>query len=417
MSTTPSRVRISSSALDFQLVRNKSDTIVPTMYHYRKPKLKKGRLWYIEYYYRIPIDVRPLYNKDWLRFRIKEDINRRVGYEKEVYAEWLRGAVEESLKNGFNPFKHVLQKAEQEQKGIEKKELNATDALELFLEEWKLRGLEPESLSKYNKVIGRLIAWLKLKQIPYINVEEITQNHIELFLRDMKKDHGFSNREYNNHFDFTRTAFNYLLKKKYITESPCVGIDKMKAKTSKHRYYDQKSLDDITKAMAISDPYVLLAFQSVYYLCLRSDKEMMHLKVGNIKWEENKVLSFTKGNSERYIPMDEHIKSIWLNHGINNYPRDHYIFGIHGKPDIKPFGKGFFSKRFRKVREAAGLSKDFSLYSAKHTRIIHLKTAGAMDADIMSLTGHKDFTAYAIYLRDLGITADINSLNKASRKI
>ena len=59
----------------------------------------------------------------------------------------------------------------------------------------------------------------------------------------------------------------------------------------------------------------------------------------------------------------------------------------------------------------------FSLYGAKHTRIIHLKNDGATDSDIMSLTGHRDFTAYAKYLRDLGLGADAKKLNLLSRKL
>ena len=42
---------------------------------------------------------------------------------------------------------------------------------------------------------------------------------------------------------------------------------------------------------------------------------------------------------------------------------------------------------------------------------------GLNDADIMSLTGHKDFSAYAKYLRDLGLSADVKKINEKSRKI
>lgn len=69
------------------------------------------------------------------------------------------------------------------------------------------------------------------------------------------------------------------------------------------------------------------------------------------------------------------------------------------------------------ARNAAGLSKDFSLYSAKYTRVVHLKYDGVSDSDIMSLTRHKTFEAYSIYLRGLGLTADIKNINAKSRKI
>jgi site-specific recombinase XerD len=420
-------VRISSSArtkpvpiAGFIVSNKNSVSSVSRIFHYRKPVIVKSKTgWYIKYYYRIPANIRMDYdNKEWYRFRVKEDINRRSGKEREQYAEWLRTSIEESLKNGYNPFIPEMKLIEQEENvDEEKKELGAKDAMLLFLEVWEKRGLEPASMAKYKRTANRLIEWFEKKSIPYRNIQEITQDNIEQFLNELKREKKFSNREYNNTYDFTRTIFNFLLKKKYISESPCAGIDKMKSASKKHRFFDEKNLKAIKKAMTI-DPYLDFACDTVYYLCIRSEKELMNLKVGNILWSQNKILAeITKGKSERYIPMDENIKALFIKNKIDQFSSDYYVFGIDGKPSKKPFGKGFFSKRFRKIRDAAGLDPNFTIYGFKHTRVIHLKQDGAPDSDIMSLTGHKDFAAYAKYLRDLGMDADAAKINKLSRKI
>lgn len=393
-----------------------SDNTVPNLYHYRTPKLKKAKnIWYIEYYYRVPLNVRDLYNgKEWLRFRIKKDINRRTGSERQEYADWLLQEITSSLKGGYNPFNPASEYAAEE---IEEKQvLNITDALNLFLEKWKTRGLDPLSYMKYERYVKRLIDWLTLKKIPYRDVTEITQNHIENFLTDMKQTHQFSNREYNNHFDFIRTAFNFLLKKKYITESPCAGIEKQKVKVTKHRFYDAKALDEITRALKVQDPFTWLVFQAVYYLCVRSDKELSNLKVGNIQWEQSVILAEVSKTDQRYIPMDDNIKFLLKEH-IKDAPGEYYIFGAYGNPAAIPFSHGLYAKKFRKVRDLIGMSDKYTLYGAKHTRVIDLKQSGATDADVMSLTGHKDFVSYAKYLRDIGLAADMEKLNKLSRKI
>jgi len=394
---------------------------VSIIFNYRKPVLVKSEKgWYIKYYYRIPVHVRKFYgDKEWFRFRIKEDINRRTGADREEYAEFLRASIAESLKDGYNPFEPEQEYVEKEELGIEeKKELGAKDAMLLFLEVWGKRGLTEASMSKYKRTANRLIEWFEKKSIPERNIQEITQENIEQFLNELKKEKKFSNREYNNTYDYTRTIFNFLLKKKYISESPCAGIDKMKSKSTKHRYFDEKALTAVTKAMVATDPYLYFAFQAVYYLCVRSEKELRNLQVGNIMWEQNKILAeTTKGDSERYIPMDENIKKLFLDRGIDKYPEDYYVFGIKGEPSAVTFGKEFFSKRFRKMRDLANIDKKHTLYGAKHTRVIHLKQDGLSDADIMSLTGHKDFSAYAKYLRDVGLDADANKINKLSRKI
>ncbi len=387
---------------------------------YRKPRIVKGKAgWYITYYYRVPSHIRHLFTSDFCRFRLTEDMNRRKGEDREQYANWLLGSIEDSLKQGYNPFINDQRYVEAISSELPT-EMSCEEAFDLFLETWKKRGLESSSLAKYKKCVNRLASWLHARKMLNENIKSIKTTHIEAFLNDGRKEYGFSNREYNNTFDFIRTCFNFLVKKDIIAKSPCAGIDKLKTNTTKHRFYDAASLKAVTKALLASDPYTYLACQTVYYLCIRSDKELMNFRVGNILWDQNKILldaKGTKGKSARYVPMDDNIKKLFLDRGIDKYPPEYFVFGIKGKPSSLPFGTGFFAKRFRKVRDAADLPDTYTIYSMKHTRIIHLKQDGLSDSDIMSLTGHKDFVAYARYLRDLGLDANPEKINKVSRKV
>lgn len=396
-------------------------SVSKVIFNYRPPKLVKSIYgWYISYYYRIPINVRHLYeNKEWLMFRIKEDINRRKGNDREQYAEWLLQEITTSLKNGYNPFYAEKTEAD-EQAEVIPDEVSAFKALNLFLEKWNQRGLEPKSYDKYKRYVSRFMEWLDQNKMLHGDIKKIKTEHIELFLTSTKKLLNHSNREYNNQFDFIRTAFNYLLKKKIIDESPCVGVDKLKAKVTKHRYYDNASLEQITKVLLLTDPYLYFACQVTYYACIRADKELMNLKVGNINFEENKILlaaAGAKGNRDRYIPLDENLKKIFVERGIDKADPSLFVFGVKGQPSREPFSPGFFSKRFSKVRKKAGLSNVYTVYGFKFTRVVHLKHDGLDDASIMSLTGHSDFTSYAKYLRNLGLEASPEKINKVSRKI
>lgn len=399
--------------------------ILPRFYHYRNPRIVKGKSsWYIEYWYRIPLEIRHLYNnQEWHRFRFREDINKRRGTDREEYAEWLKNEITNSLKNGYNPFLpeiEYLEKTEKYPEQEKQKLLVAKDAIELFLEKWKERGLDKNSYAKYARYLNRFYEWLHTKRLLFDDIKNIKSSHIEAFLADLKKKYGFGNREYNNTYDGIRTAFNFWLKKKIIDESPMADVSKLRAKALKHRFFDDAAFASILKLLKAKDEYTLFAFQVVYYLCVRSEKELKYLKAGNINWSQNNILaeaSGTKGSAERYIPLDNNIKDIFIKRGLDKANPNYYIFGIKGIPSSQPFGKGFFSKRFARIREEAGLPSWFTLYGAKHTRVIHLKQDHISDADIMMLTGHKDYTAFAKYLRDLGITADPEKINKVSRKI
>lgn len=405
----------------FIISEKNSVSSVSKISQYRKPRLVKAKHgWYIKYYYRIPLAVRKLYDdKEWYPFRIKEDMNRRKGQEREEFANWLLEEITLSLKNGYNPFKPDLDLMNDTAASVAVADtMSIRSALLLFLQKWGERGLDKTSLGKYNRYVGRLLDWLTEKHLQESAVADITADLLEKFLQENKRKHNLSNREYNNTLLFLRTAFSFLVKKKLITENPLADVDKQQARTVKHRYFDAVSLKTITTGLQTLDPYTLFAFQVVYHLCIRAEKELQNFKIGNILWDQDKVfIDVGKGNKQRYIPMDQKIKKILQDRNLDQYPAHFHVFGPWGEPAEKSFSGTFFSRKFMKVRKKLGMDAAFSLYGAKHTRVIHLKQDGATDGDIMSLTGHTDPTAYAKYLRDLGLDADPKKLNLLSRNL
>jgi hypothetical protein len=91
--------------------------------------------------------------------------------------------------------------------------------------------------------------------------------------------------------------------------------------------------------------------------------------------------------------MPDEMLNVFKQRKILNYPGDYYVFSAphknkfvkDGEPGLENFGKGFFSKRFSKIRTKIGLDRNFTIYGLKHSRIIHLKLDGVADQDIMSL--------------------------------
>lgn len=390
---------------------------------YKEPKLKtSGKKWYVEYYYRIPKELSS--KKQWERFKVYEDINRIKTMD---YAYQLLKAVREGLEQGFNPFEPTKIFIKNETDLLYKKQWSINQAILHFKTMWKERGIEQASLSKYNRVADRFLKWCIGRGIQHEGIESITTKHIEAYLSFVKKDHKLTNRGYNNEKGFLNTMFIFFIKDCNCPKNPCIGISKQKTSSKKHKYYDQKTFSRIKEAMDKGDPYLLFAAQVVYYLCVRSEKELKMLRVGNIIAERKQVLinaEDSKTDADRYVPMADEMYKIFKERKIFDYPGNYFVFSVQSKtkfvkdgvPGPVPFGSGFFSKRFAKIRKAAGLSSDYTIYGMKHTRIVHLKTDGVQDVDIMSLTGHKSYQAYSEYLKDLGLTSNPDAINKHTRK-
>jgi site-specific recombinase XerD len=424
------RFRISSSALDkssetpintgrFTFWGNYTDEMQTRKFITYKPAKLRGKYpnWYVEYYYHKPAELIPAGAKShWQRFKVYEDINRNNSRE---YAQLLVDAVNYALENGYNPFEdHTKEFREPE------KIWTIQQALLYFLQKWRERGLSPASIYKYKRAVDLFNAWAP----DHYPAKKVSREYIEAFLNQCKNQFNWTNRNYNNTQTLLNTAFLFLKEKKIIDDVPTHKIARMRTSTKKHKYYDEKTLAILLPLMRERDPYLYFAFQCVYYLCIRSEKELQHLKVGNIFPDRGQVFlsaGGTKTNADRYIPMPAPMLDVFKSRGILDYPSDWYVFSVaskntfvsDSKPGQAPFGKGFFSKRFARIRKAAGLSSDFTLYGAKHTRIVHLKKDGAKDDEIMSLTGHSDFVSYSKYLRDLGVDANIDKLSELTRVI
>jgi integrase len=249
---------------------------------------------------------------------------------------------------------------------------------------------------------------------------------VQLALQEESEREKWSNRTFNNNVTALSTVFNFLEDEKIIPENPTKKITRKKAKAQKHRYYDPERFKKVRAVMQQQDPLLFFAAKLVYYLCIRSEKELKYLKVGNIFLDRRQVFiqaEESKTDADRFISIPDELMDE-LAAIRNKYPTNYYVVGKGARikyvkentPSSKPFPVNMLSARFMKIRKAAGLSSNHTLYSFKHTRIIHLKQDGANDADIMQLTGHESYQAFSDYLRDLGMAGNPETINNISRK-
>lgn len=390
--------------------------------NWRPAKICYGKKkWFVYYQYKIPEQFKKLFpGKDWKRFKVYEDINI---IKTRDYAILLRDAVNTQLEKGFDPFS--LAKSKHDFKTVKNWTIN--QALNYFKTRSLDRGLELRTIRKYKYESNSFSRWLLKKNYSEYSITDISSQMIESYLNEKSKDKEWSNRTFNNSLTILRTIFNFFMKKKMIADNPMIEIEKRRSKSTKHKYYDGDKFRSILDLMQKKDATLYLAARLVYYLCIRSEKELKYFKTGNIFLETRKVLitaDDSKTDRDRYIPIADHIfeelKTI-----KESYPDNYFVIGVAHKnkfvnennPSPEPFGNGFLSKRFAKIRKAAGLSSDHTIYGFKHTRIIHLKLDGATDPEIMRLTGHTSFESYAKYLRDLDVDVDSENVNRLSRKI
>ncbi len=396
---------------------DKSATKPMKYFDYRPPKLVKGKRWYIEFYYRVPAELRPIEGRDWKRFIVNESINR---YKDDNYAqEVLRGVIV-ALERGYNPFEEAQITLALDGEGESTTGITIKKALEFFLEKYSKRGLEKTTMGKYSYAVELVRSYFADKKLLDQPINKVRKAHIENLLEENKQQRKWGNRQYNNIKKFIYTVFEYLRKKEIIEKNPVEFIESLKSKSKKHKYYDKQLFPKVTAIIKANDPYLWCAVQFVYYLCVRSEKELAAIKVGDII-EDGELFAFraeaTKSGRDELIPIDPNLKEVMKEMGLFKAKKTDYIFSIKGKPDSQPFGKNYFAKKFRVIRKLAGLTEEHTIYSWRHTRAVHLAKAGAKLIDIMKLMRHNDISTTAKYIRSLGLDIDVKDIQNKTQKI
>ncbi len=381
---------------------------------YRPARIVKTKTrWYVEYYYRVPLELREKVGKEWQRFRVFEDINI---FKTDDYAETLRNAINIKLAAGEGPYDYPKEVFAVEEE-VKPQALSLNVALDKFMENCREKDLRPKTLQNYRTVVNYLKEYfLKADNKIYRPVAYFSKDDMKTFLKESKQKNKWQNYTFNNYLGFAKTIFNWFVKEDIIEKSPFRDIEDLPVNITKHKYYDHVTSDKLKELMLKDDPMIYKVCMCVYYAGLRPKSELRFLKIENILADRDLIFipaSISKNRKDDYVQMDRNMKemlSAWL-----QFPKDYYLFGPDGEPSEKHTSANTFSNRFKKFKIKLRLGEDFTLYSWKHTRAIDLAEAGADPYQIMQLFRHSSLDITIKYLRGLGCNIS-SEISDKSRK-
>lgn len=389
-----------------------SATIVPRKYiTYRPPKIVKGKKrWYVEYWYRVPVELRDRYKKEFERFRVFEDINR---YKNNEYASLLRDAVELALNNGWSPFEDELEEVAPQ--GDTKAEWSLNFGLEQYIADCKEKKLRPKTVQSYTTIVNFLKEYFYKDNKIFKPLSDIKRDHIKDFLRHYSKLHSWTATTYNNYLGYTSAIFNWFVAEEKLEKSPVKGIKTKKATVTRHKFYDEATADALKKDISKSNPYLFSFVLFTYYTAIRPKSEARFIKIKHLLFDRNLIhipAEVAKNKQGDFVPMAEELKAMLI--AYRDLPPETYLWGLKG-PAAKPASQNHFASLYKPFKDKHGLGPDYSIYSWKHTRNIHLALAGASPYDIMRFNRHSSLEQTMNYLRDLGLTDYSEVLKKGGK--
>jgi integrase len=406
VSLLPHKPSVRNNTGGFYVNRHKKDTRY--MGDFTKPKLNKTKVngWFIYYNFMVPEPLRHLHSRGWKRFKVYAGINRMPVSEREKAAADIISELTLALRNGWlNPFE-----AEEEiiatPKVLTRTEMLCRDVLPLFMVSRIERHLDKTSISAYQSTVDWLmtgIADIPAGEVKYTDIS-VTINKVATDI-----DRLWGATTINKEWDFAQTVFNWMALEDYIIKNPLKGkVIKLPTTKTKHKWYDRETAIKVRRAILGSKtPWLINVCQFTYEILIRSKKELMNIKVGDIDMQLRRIYfrkEWTKNSADQYRDYSEAFHLMALKMKLDTANASWYVFSKGGKPGPEMCGHNYFSRSWEPIRDLLNLSDDYTVYGWKHTAIIHDMMNGVDGYTISHRARHADTKTTDDYKRDYDIT-------------
>ena len=230
----------------------------------------------------------------------------------------------------------------------------------------------------------------------------ISYENIQQFLFELSKD-NLSERTQARCISSLKAFFNFLVEEEIREDNPTSLLEGPKLGIY---LPDTLSLESIEKIIAAADTSTALGRRNqciveVLYGCGLRVSELTGLKISNINFKELYMRIEGKGGKTRFVPLAEFTANI-----LKDYIKNERAQGI-----INPKSSDilFLNRRgngltrvmiftiIKNLAKAAGITKNISPHTFRHSYATHLMENGADLRYIQEMLGHSSITTTEIY--------------------
>ena len=262
------------------------------------------------------------------------------------------------------------------------------------------RGLSKNSISNYTFDINKLVKWIVLNNIKTspINIEKET---LQEFIYTIAKE--LNPRSQGRIISGLKGFFNYLVFEEYRATNPLDLIESPKIGRKLPDTLSIEEIDSIISIIDLSKPQGERnrAIIEVLYGCGLRVSELISLKISDLFFDEGFIKVTGKGNKQRFIPIGSlTIKFIDI---YRNEIRVHQVIKPNAQDTLFLNRRGNELTRsmifhiVKELTEKAGIQKNISPHTFRHSFATHLLENGADLRAIQQMLGHESITSTEIY--------------------
>ena len=235
------------------------------------------------------------------------------------------------------------------------------------------------------------------------SINEVQRIHIVQFISFLKEQ-GKSSKTIARHLASIRAFHQFLLREKATEQDPSVLIDTPRQERTLPKVLSLKDVEILLNAPKLDDHFgrrdkamleLLYATGIRVSELIGLDLEHVHLAMGFIR-------CIGTGNKERIIPLGRAATEAIMQY--LDFGRPHFVANQH--PDAALFlnhqGKRMtrqgFWKILKKLAKDAGIAKELTPHTLRHSFATHLLESGADLRAVQEMLGHADISTTQVYM-------------------
>lgn len=261
------------------------------------------------------------------------------------------------------------------------------------------RGMSPNTVEAYTRDARNALAFFADNDIPLTRVTAETAMQFFGTLDDI----GIARRSQARTMAGIKSLFRYLLLEQYIGNDPLLLLETPHTGIHLPQVLDTCEIDAMTAAIDQNSPFALrnhAIIETLYGSGMRVS-ELSDLRISRINFDDGYVIIEGKGSKQRIVPISPVALTL-----IESYMEQRAKGRIRpGCEDTlflsrqgRPLTRVMIFYIVRDLAAAAGITKEVSPHTLRHSFATHLLEGGASLRIIQELLGHESIATTEIYL-------------------
>ncbi|WAH39056.1 site-specific tyrosine recombinase XerD [Alicyclobacillus dauci] len=261
------------------------------------------------------------------------------------------------------------------------------------------RGLSKNTLESYERDLHTFQAFLKKRG--HVVPRDVEQHHIGAFLGHLH-DLGRANSTISRNLASIRSFFHFLVREEVILRDPTLHVETPKIEKRLPRVLTPEEVERLLRAPDKSSSSGLrdYAMLELLYATGIRVSELVSLNCGDVHLSGGFLRCMGKGGKERIIPIGEYALQAMHSYlelarpvFVSSKASDAIFLNHHGTQMSR---QGFW-KIMKKYAREAGIVKDITPHTLRHSFATHLLERGADLRAVQEMLGHADISTTQIY--------------------